>query len=212
MSLRSWRSYEGGQRPIPGTVWAMLCLHVDGVPLAKEWHGWQIRGDRLVSPDGIEFGPKEIQEMPWVRQVLKGQVNCQPYERAAQIGLDPTNPRPVEIIAQLELAGMLVAMIYTNMLSDESPAARQLAQGIQALMVGIAHSQRETASIAGVWRGAGSRAGRREAGDRAGALPQAPDTAKSAVPASASVRRQGRRPGGPSARPARSRKAQGVTS
>ncbi|WP_269208086.1 DUF3653 domain-containing protein [Thioalkalivibrio sulfidiphilus] len=210
VSERSWRAYEAGERPIPLSVWALLCLHVDGVPLGREWAGWRIQGDALVSPDGIEFSAKQVQELPWVRQVLRGQQNSQPYERAARIALDPENPRPVELIAQLELVGMLTAMIYTSLLTDESPAARQLADGVQALMVGIAHSQRETASFAGVWRGAGSRVGRPQSGGRANALPQAPGTSKSAVHGSASVRRQGRRPGGPSARPARSQKAQGV--
>ncbi|WP_408643391.1 DUF3653 domain-containing protein [Thioalkalivibrio thiocyanodenitrificans] len=28
------------------------------MPLAKEWRGWRIHGNALISPDGLEFGPK----------------------------------------------------------------------------------------------------------------------------------------------------------
>ncbi len=212
MSLRSWRAYECGQRPVPLSVWALLCLHVDGVPLAKEWQGWRIQGDALISPDGLEFGPREIRELPFVRQVLRGQQNRRPYESAARIALDPTNPRPVELVAQLDLMGMLAGIIYTNLLTDESPASKQLADGVQALMVGIAHTQRETASMGGVRRGAIERAGHREADGRAQAWPQAPGDAKGAVPASPSLHGQGRRPGGPSARPGRSKNTPEVCS
>jgi hypothetical protein len=54
---------------------------------------------------------------------MREQRYCQPYESAARIALDPTNPRPVEMVTQLDLMGMLAGIIYTNLLTDECPVS-----------------------------------------------------------------------------------------
>jgi len=55
-------------RRYPRVLGLLIRLCVEGQlgAIARQWDGWSIRGNKLVSPEGWEFTPGEIRSIPFM--------------------------------------------------------------------------------------------------------------------------------------------------
>lgn len=65
VTARRWKR----TRRLPAAVRRLLELLVHGelAILDRAWHGWALRGGRLIGPDGLSFEPSEVLTIPFVR-------------------------------------------------------------------------------------------------------------------------------------------------
>lgn len=89
-TARRWKR----TRKHPRWVAPFLAMALEGdlSPIAREWRGWILREDRLVSPEGWSFSAGEIRSVPF----LRAQVRTYQQQQRTHLQADWIDERYVE--------------------------------------------------------------------------------------------------------------------
>lgn len=81
MAKSTARSYKNGNRRPARSVVRLMHLWREGRILGPEWKQWAIRGDQMVSPEGMSFSQGHLRAYTTCMQLLFELTRGQPYLR-----------------------------------------------------------------------------------------------------------------------------------
>lgn len=140
VTLRTWSSWESGERRMPYSTWCWFVTITEGIPMNGDWHGWKFFNGKLWSPENAGFTPGEVRAIPILRQTLSA---FKAADRQRQ------NPNAVqEVIDQrifergrISMAAEVLASLMADVEHSKDPMLRGFYQPVQESALAVTRLQ-----------------------------------------------------------------------
>jgi len=129
VSLRTWSSWERGERKMPYATWCWFVTITEGIPMNGDWSGWRFFKGKLWTPENDGFKAGEIRAIPLLHQTIAA---FRASDERRQRGLttsDLARERSV-VRGQIGMVSQLMAILFTEFEHNEDPMIRSMHQSM----------------------------------------------------------------------------------